>query len=132
MATLSHCINTMNLSADLPHFGSRTGAIIRERIHYIKDGKLDVQDLHGADMMDPGNYGGGIGSLRAAESRDQQTRKDVPEYLDTEFFPIEATESGAFRTKGLSATTHVVALMGCLMHHQDFASATLHAPDPGP
>lgn len=135
--TLSDCINAMNLTAYLPHIGSRVWAIIRnEHIRYTKAGKLDVEDLRGADKMDPGNYKGGIGSLRAfvagcaAEFGDEQIRKDALEQLDTEFFPVEATESGAFRNKGLSATAQVVALMARLMRHQDLANATLHGPDP--
>ena len=135
--TLSDCINAMNLTAYLPHIGSRVWAIIRnEHIRYTNDGRLDVQDLRGADKMDPGNYRGGIGSLRAfvagcaAEFGDEQIRQDALEQLDTDFFPVEATESGALRNKGLSATAQVVALMGRLMRHQDLANATLHGPDP--
>ncbi|KAL8678760.1 MAG: hypothetical protein Q9186_004911 [Xanthomendoza sp. 1 TL-2023] len=135
--TLSDCINAMNLTAYLPHIGSRVWAIIRnEHIRYTAAGKLDVQDLRGADKMDPGNYKGGIGALRAfvagcaAEFGDEKIRQDALEQLDTEFFPVEATASGALRNKGLSATAQVVALMARLMRYQDLANATLHGPDP--
>lgn len=44
--TLSDCINAMNLTAYVPHIGSRVWAIIRnEHIHYTKDGKLTIEDL---------------------------------------------------------------------------------------
>lgn len=135
--TLSDCINAMNLTAYLPHIGSRVWAIIRrEHIYYNDKGKLDVQDLRGADKMDPGNYKGGVGALRAfiagcaAEFGDEKVRVDALEQLDTEYFPVEATESGALRNKGLSATSQVVALMARLMRHQDLANATLYGPDP--
>jgi hypothetical protein len=136
--TLSDCINAMNLTAYLPHIGSRVWAIIRnEHIHYeTKDGKMDVKDLRGADKMDPGNYKGGVGALRAfvagcaAEFGDEQVRQDALEQLDTEYFPVTATPSGALYNKGLSATTQVVALMARLMRYQDLANATLHGPEP--
>lgn len=135
--TLSDCINAMNLTAYLPHIGSRVWAIIRrEHIYYNDKGKMDVQDLRGADKMDPGNYKGGVGALRAfiagcaAEFGDEKVRVDALEQLDTEYFPVEATESGALRNKGLSATSQVVALMARLMRHQDLANATLYGPDP--
>ncbi|KAK5298068.1 hypothetical protein LTR99_007757 [Exophiala xenobiotica] len=135
--TLSDCINAMNLTAYLPHIGSRVWAIIRrEHIYYNGKGRLDVKDLRGADKMDPGNYKGGVGALRAfiagcaAEFGDEKVRVDALEELDTEYFPVEATESGALRNKGLSATSQVVALMARLMRHQDLANATLHGPEP--
>jgi len=134
--TLSDCINAMNLTAYLPHIGSRVWAIIRNEHIAYQDKKLTVDDLRGADKMDPGNYKGGIGALRAfiagcaAEFGDESIRQDALEQLDTEFFPVEATESGALRNKGLSATAQVVALMARLMRHQDLANATLHGPDP--
>lgn len=86
--------------------------------------------------MDPGNYKGGIGALRAfiagcaAEFGDKSIHHDALEQLDTEFFPVEATESGALRNKALSVTAQVVALMARLIRHQDLANATLHGPDP--
>ena len=135
--TLSDCINAMNLTAYLPHIGSRVWAIIRrEHIYYNEKGKLDVKDLRGADRMDPGNYKGGVGALRAfvagcaAEFGDDKIRVDALEELDNEYFPVEVTESGAMRNKGLSATSQVVALMARLMRHQDLANATLHGPEP--
>lgn len=135
--TLSDCINAMNLTAYLPHIGSRVWAIIRnEHIYYTDAGKLDVKDLRGADKMDPGNYKGGIGALRAfvagcaAEFGDEQVRKDALDQLDNEYFPVEATPSGALYNKGLSATTQVVALMARLMRYQDLANATLYGPNP--
>lgn len=101
----------MNLTAYLPHIGSRVWAIIRnEHIRYTQSGALAIEDLRGADKMDPGNYKGGIGALPAfvagctAEIGDEKIRIDALEQLDTEFFPVEATESGALRNKGLSAT----------------------------
>ena len=134
--TLSDCINAMNLTAYLPHIGARVWAIIRNEHIAYDDKKLTINDLRGADKMDPGNYKGGIGSLRAflagcaAEFGDESIRRDALDQLDTEFFPVEATESGALRNKGLSATAQVVALMARLMRHQDLANATLHGPDP--
>ena len=134
--TLSDCINAMNLTAYLPHIGSRVWAIIRNEHIAYENGKLTVNDLRGADKMDPGNYKGGIGALRAfiagcaAEFGDEKIRQDALEELDNEFFPVEATDSGALRNKGLSATAQVVALMARLMRHQDLANATLHGPDP--
>lgn len=134
--TLSDCINAMNLTADLPHIGSRVWAIIRNEHIAYQDKKLTVDDLRGADKMDPGNYKGGIGALRtfiagcAAEFGDNSIHHDALEQLDTEFFPVEATESGALRNKGLSVTAQVVALMARLIRHQDLANATLHGPDP--
>ena len=135
--TLSDCINAMNLTAYLPHIGSRVWAIIRnEHVYHQDNGRMDVKDLRGADKMDPGNYKGGIGALRAfvagcaAEYGDEQIRKQALEQLDDEFFPVEATPSGAFYNKGLSATTQVVALMARLMRYQDLANATLYGPEP--
>jgi hypothetical protein len=135
--TLSDCINAMNLTAYLPHIGARVWAIIRkEHIYYDNKGRLDVRDLRGADKMDPGNYKGGVGALRAfvagcaAEFGDEKVRVDALEELDNEYFPVEATESGALRNKGLSATSQVVALMARLMRYQDLANATLHGPEP--
>jgi len=134
--TLSDCINAMNLTAYLPHIGSRVWAIIRnEHVHY-ENGSIDFKDLRGADKMDPGNYKGGVGALRAfvagcaAEFGDEKVRKDALEQLDNEYFPVEATPSGSLYNKGLSATAQVVALMARLMRHQDLANATLHGPDP--
>lgn len=135
--TLSDCINAMNLTSYLPHIGSRVWAIIRqEHIHYNEKGRLDVKDLRGADKMDPGNYKGGIGALRAfiagcaAEFGDEQIRKDALEQLDEEYFPVQSTPSGSLYNKGLSATTQVVALMARLTRYQDLANATLHGPNP--
>ena len=134
--TLSDCINAMNLTAYLPHIGSRVWAIIRREHITYESGKMDVKDLRGADKMDPGNYKGGVGSLRAfvagcaAEFGDEKVRVDALEQLDTVYFPVEATSTGALRNKGLSATTQVVALMARLMRHQDLANATLYGPDP--
>jgi hypothetical protein len=135
--TLSDCINAMNLTAYLPHIGARVWAIIRnEHIYYDNDPKLKVKDLRGADKMDPGNYRGGEGALRAfiagcaAEFGDEKVREDALEELDSTYFPVEATPSGAFYNKGLSATTQVVALMARLMRYQDLANATLHGPEP--
>lgn len=135
--TLSDCINAMNLTAYLPHIGARVWAIIRnEHICYNDNGKMEVHDLRGADKMDPGNYKGGVGALRAfvagcaAEFGDEQVRVDALEQLDNEYFPVEATPSGALYNKGLSATSQVVALMARLMRYQDLANATLHGPEP--
>ncbi|CAK7231282.1 hypothetical protein SBRCBS47491_007878 [Sporothrix bragantina] len=136
--TLSDCINAMNLTAYLPHIGARVWAIIRnEHITYDNaEKRLDVQDLRGADKMDPGNYRGGVGALRAfvagcaAEFGDEQVRRDALHQLDTEYFPVEETASGARYNKGLSATTQVVALMARMGRYQDLANATLHGPDP--
>ncbi|KAK5457177.1 hypothetical protein LTS15_004958 [Exophiala xenobiotica] len=137
--TLSDCINAMNLTAYLPHIGSRVWAIIRrEHIYYNKKGRLNVKDLRGADKMDPGNYKGGVGAPRAfiagcaAGCGDEKVRVDALEELDTEYCPVEATESGALHNKGLSDTRPVVALMARLMRHQDLANATLHGPEPAP
>ena len=55
----------MNLTAYLPHIGARVWAIIRNEHITYDSGKMDVKDLRGADKMDPGNYKGGIGALRA-------------------------------------------------------------------
>ncbi|KAK5198816.1 hypothetical protein LTR92_001287 [Exophiala xenobiotica] len=122
--TLSDCIKAMNLTAYLPHIGSRVWAIIRrEHIYYSEKGRLDVKDLRGADKMDPGNYKGGVGALRAfiagwaAEFGVEKVRVDALEELDTD-------------NKGLSATSQVVAPMARLMPHQDLANATLHGPEP--
>ncbi|KAF2635183.1 hypothetical protein P280DRAFT_462019 [Massarina eburnea CBS 473.64] len=134
--TLSDCINAMNLTSYLPHIGSRVWAIIRNEHVTYEDGKMDVKDLRGADKMDPGNYKGGIGALRAfvagcaAEFGDEQVRVDALEQLDTEYFPVTATSSGALYNKGLSATSQVVALMARLMRYQDLANATLYGPEP--
>ena len=135
--TLSDCINAMNLTAYLPHIGSRVWAIIRnEHIYYDANGKLDVKDLRGADKMDPGNYRGGVGALRAfvagcaAEFGDEQVRVDALQQLDETYFPVKSTSSGALYNSGLSATSQVVALMARLMRHQDLANATLHGPEP--
>nr|KAK5441257.1 hypothetical protein LTR18_007101 [Exophiala xenobiotica] len=122
--TLFDCIKAMNLTAYLPHIGSRVWAIIRrEHIYYSQKGRLDVKDLRGADKMDSGNYKGGVGALRAfiagcaAEFGVEKVRVDALEELDTD-------------NKGLSATSQVVALMARLMRHQDLANATLHGPEP--
>lgn len=135
--TLSDCINAMNLTAYLPHIGSRVWAIIRqEHIYYTEKGRLDVKDLRGADKLDPGNYKSGVGALRAfvagaaAEFGDEQIRKDALEQLDEEYFPVQSTPSGSLYNKGLSATTQVVALMARLMRYQDLANATLYGPEP--
>ncbi|KAK7190641.1 hypothetical protein DPSP01_007295 [Paraphaeosphaeria sporulosa] len=134
--TLSDCINAMNLTAYLPHIGSRVWAIIRNEHVTYDTGKMDVKDLRGADKMDPGNYKGGIGALRAfvagcaAEFGDEKVRVDALQQLDDEYFPVTATSSGALYNKGLSATSQVVALMARLMRYQDLANATLYGPEP--
>jgi hypothetical protein len=111
---LNDCLNAMNLTAFLPHIGSRLWAIMRnEHMQYNEKGRLDINGLVGSDKMDPGNYKGGVGAIRAyvaacaAEFGDDQIRKDCLEQLDSKYFPVEATPSGALYNKGLSATTQV-------------------------
>ena len=134
--TLLDCINAMNLTAYLPHIGSRVWAIIRNEHVTYENGRIDFRDLHGADKMDPGNYKGGVGALRAfvagcaAEFGDEKVRKDALAQLDNEYFPVETTPSGSLFNKGLSASTQAVALMARLVRHQDLANATLYGPSP--
>lgn len=86
--------------------------------------------------MDPGNYKGGLGAIRAfiagaaAEYGDEAIRKEALDQLDNEFFPVEATPTGAFYNKGLSATTQVVALLARMCRRADLANATLYGPEP--
>lgn len=135
--TLTDCINAMNLTAYLPHIGSRVWAIIRnEHIYHDANGRMDVKGLTGADKMDPGNYKGGVGALRAfiagcaAEYGDEQIRQEALEQLDNEYFPVNSTPSGAFYNKGLSATSQVAALIARLTRRADLANATLYGPEP--
>ncbi|KLO80992.1 uncharacterized protein LW93_9240 [Fusarium fujikuroi] len=133
--TLTDCINAMLLTAYLPHLAHRNWAMIRkEFLKYDSKGELVVRDLKGADKMDPGNYRAGEGPLRAfiaataAEFGDEKIRKEALEQLDNVYFPVEATNTGSLRNKGLSATTQVIALMARLVKQRDLANATLHGP----
>ncbi|KAI1872775.1 uncharacterized protein JN550_003649 [Neoarthrinium moseri] len=133
--TLTDCINAKLLTAYLPHLAHRTWAIIRkEFITYDKNGQLQVRDLKGADKMDPGNYRGGEGALRAfiaataAEFGNEKIRQEALDQLDQIYFPVETTKSGAHYNKGLSTTSQNIALMARLVKHRDLANATLHGP----
>lgn len=63
--TLSDCIDAMNLTAYLPYIGARVWALIRNEHITYENKKLTVNDLRGADKMDPSNYKSGIGALPA-------------------------------------------------------------------
>lgn len=125
----------MLLTAYLPHLAHRNWAMLRkEFIKYDAGGQLMVSDLKGADKMDPGSYRTGEGPLRAfiaataAEFCDEKVRQEALNQLDNIYFPVEVTETGSLRNKGLSATTQVIALMARLVRHRDLANATLHGP----
>ncbi|CAK7237514.1 hypothetical protein SEUCBS140593_009991 [Sporothrix eucalyptigena] len=133
--TLTDCINAMLLTAYLPHLAHRNWAMIRkEFLSYDDNGKLTVLGLKGADKMDPGNYKGGEGALRAflaataAEFGDDKIRDEALEQLDNVYFPVETSPTGGLYNKGLSATTQVIALMARICRTRDLANATLHGP----
>ncbi|RKK13062.1 hypothetical protein BFJ66_g4050 [Fusarium oxysporum f. sp. cepae] len=56
----------------------------------------------------------------------EKIRKEALEQLDNVYFPVEATQTGFIRNKGLSATTQVIALMARLVEQRCLANATLH------
>lgn len=129
------CINTMLLTAYLPHIAHRNWAMIRkENIAYNEEGELQVLNLKGADLMDPCNYRSGEGAVRvflagaAGEFGDEKVRKEALHQLDTRFFPVEKTPNGAVRNVGLSASLQSIALMARLIRHRDLANATLNGP----
>ena len=86
--------------------------------------------------MDPGNYKGGLGCIRAyiamaaAEYGDEKVRKDALDQVDNEYFPVTATPSGALYNKGASVQTQCNILMARLMRYQDLANAELYGPEP--
>ncbi|KAH7473232.1 hypothetical protein FOMA001_g12777 [Fusarium oxysporum f. sp. matthiolae] len=57
---------------------------------------------------------------------DEKIRKEALDQLDNVYFPVEATQTGFIRNKGLSATTQVIALMARLVEQRCLANATLH------
>ena len=108
--------------------------IRRENITYNEKGELEVLNLKGADLMDPCNYRFGEGPVRvflagvAGEFGDDKVRKEALEQLDTRFFPVEKTPTGAVRNVGLSASLQAITLMARLIRHRDLANATLNGP----
>lgn len=89
--TLTDCINAMLMTAYLPHIAHRTWAMIRkEFVTYDGNGKLQLLGLKGADLMDPGNYRGGQGAIRAflaaaaAEFGDEKIKHQALDQLDNE------------------------------------------------
>lgn len=125
----------MLLTAFLPHIAHRNWAILRkEYISFDASGKLEVNNIKAADMMDPGNYMyGGKGPIRAyvaaaaAEFGDEQVRTGALDQLD-QHFPVNSTPLGGLYNKGLSASSQVVALMGRIVRHQDLVHGTLDGP----
>jgi hypothetical protein len=132
---LSDSQNSILCAAYLPHIAHRNWAFIKnETIGYTEDGKLELRNLVGADNLDPGNYKGGQGSVRAifaaaaAEFGDDKLRQDLLDQLDEEFFPVEETPSGALINKGLSTLWRGASLRGRMSGYQDWTRMLQKGP----
>lgn len=126
----------MLLTAYLPHLAHRNWAMIRkEFLSHDDKGELVALGLKGADLMDPMNYRLGEGPVRvfiagaAAEFGDERIRREALEQLDTKYFPVERSPSGALRNVGLSAGLQNIALLARIGKYRDLANATLHGPN---
>jgi len=124
-------------AAYMPHIAHRNWAIIKEEhIRYDENGKLQLVHLTGADKLDPGNYKGGEGCIRAsvahsaAEYGDDKIRQDLLHQLEEEFHPVFETKSGALRYKGLSTLGTTLALKARLSRYQDWRKMILEGPPP--
>ena len=132
---LSDSQNSILCAAYLPHIAHRNWAFIKnETIAYTNEGMLELRNLVGADNLDPGNYKGGQGSVRAifaaaaAEFGEDKLRQDLLDQLDQEFFPVEQTPSGALINKGLSTLWRGASLRGRMSGYQDWTKMLKKGP----
>lgn len=132
---MSDSQNSILCAAYLPHIAHRNWAFIKhETIGYTQEGKLELRNLVGADNLDPGNYKGGQGSVRAifaaaaAEFGEDKLRKDLLKQLDEEFFPVRETPSGALINTGLSTLWRGASLRGRMSGYQDWTRMLQKGP----
>lgn len=133
-STLFDCMATMILPAFWPHIGHRSWAITRkEVITRDEKGQLQVRAVGGPDKSDPGNYQKGQGALfafvavTAGEYGDERIRREALDQLDV-CSPVEATNTGSLRNKGLSVLSQSIALMARLVRKEDLAHAARQGP----
>lgn len=118
---LSDGINSLLCAAFLPHVAHRCWAFVKnESIKWLPDGSIKLENLEGADMMDPGNYKPGEGFTRAvfsaaaAEYGDLKIRDQLLQELDEGKNAAFTTGSGALKNKGLSVIAQGNAMKGRL------------------
>lgn len=119
----------------LPHVAHRHWALMKEEnLKWTSDNKLELVNLVGADNIDPGNYKGGRGFVRAAmggvaaEYGDEKIRKELLRQLDEEHFPVYQTRTGALKNKGLSTIGQASALRTRLGARGDWARLLTAGP----
>jgi hypothetical protein len=133
---LADGVNAILCSAYLPHIAHRNWAFTKkDTITYNKDGKLEMNNLVGADKLDPGNYKAGEGVIRAifaaaaAEFGDEKIRTDLLRQLDEEYHPVFTTRTGALKNKGVSTIEQGTALRGRLGGYQDWTKMIQKGPE---
>lgn len=132
---MSDGINSILCAAFLPHIAHRNWAFTRnESIKWNKEGKIELQNLVGADKIDAGNYKSGEGAIRAtfaaaaAEFGDREVRDELLRQLDEEYHPVITTRTGALRNKGLSTVQSGAAMRARLSSFQDWVSLITQGP----
>ncbi|KAK5164291.1 uncharacterized protein LTR77_009986 [Saxophila tyrrhenica] len=132
---LSDGINALLCAAFLPHIAHRCWSfVLRESINQHSDGSITLENLEGADKLDPGNYRPGVGFTRAvfaaaaAEYGQEGVRKELLRELDEVVHPVFETETGSLKNKGLSTIGQGSAMKARLCGYQDWFSMISHGP----
>lgn len=105
----------------------------RESIKYTGAGQIDIQNLKGADTLDPGNYKAGKGTIfaitaeAAGEFGDSKIRDQCLAELD-KLYPVFTTTTGALKNHGLSTLVQGTALRARLIQYQDWTTMTTSSP----
>lgn len=105
--------NSLFCAPFMPTLAKRIWLITKEEnLRYDKDGKIDIINLKGADVIDGGNYQKnmrgplGVFAITAAEWGDKKVAEACLKRIDEEFAPPETNpKTGSKRNKGMGTTT---------------------------
>ncbi|KAH0846704.1 hypothetical protein FOPE_11145 [Fonsecaea pedrosoi] len=132
---MSDMVNSILCASYLPHIAHRNWAFAKkETLRYNDQGRLEVRNLLGADMLDAGNYKSGEGAIRticaaaAAEYGDEAMRVELLRQLDDEYHPVFATKTGALKNRGVSTLAQGTTLRARLGRFQDWTTMIQRGP----
>ncbi|KAF2802838.1 uncharacterized protein BDZ99DRAFT_512419 [Mytilinidion resinicola] len=128
--------NSLFCSPFMPTLAKRIWLITKEEnVRFDKDGKIDIINLKGADVIDGGNYEKnsrgplGVFAITAAEWGDKKVSEACLKRIDEEFAPVEVNpKTGSKRNKGMGTTTSGMLTRARFMDGGDWATLVRHGP----
>jgi hypothetical protein len=133
---MSDAVNSLLCASYLPHIAHRNWAFTKKETlrRDPATGRIEVQNLLGADKLDAGNYKPGEGAIRcvlataAAEYGDEDIRTELLRQLDEEYHPVYTTKTGALKNKGVSTLWQGATLRARLGRYQDWVNMIKNGP----